>query len=62
MTVNDLLTIYLFIRKLTIIVTFLRNNLPHLSHRFRGGKGDQWKSDTDGYIYYDNLYVRQISI
>ncbi|CAF0898821.1 unnamed protein product [Adineta steineri] len=35
------------------------NNLSF--HTFRGGKGDEWKSGTDGYIYYDNLYVRQIS-
>ncbi|CAF3932615.1 unnamed protein product, partial [Rotaria sordida] len=37
----------------------LINNLSF--HTFRGGKGDEWKSGTDGYIYYDNLYVRQIS-
>ncbi|CAF0785132.1 unnamed protein product [Adineta steineri] len=35
------------------------NNLSF--HTFRGGKADEWKSGTDGYIYYDNLYVRQIS-
>ncbi|KAF5282779.1 hypothetical protein FQR65_LT02776 [Abscondita terminalis] len=30
-------------------------------HTFRGGKGNQWISGTDGYIYYDNLFVRQLS-
>ncbi|KAF5282780.1 hypothetical protein FQR65_LT02777 [Abscondita terminalis] len=37
----------------------LINNLSF--HTFRGGKGDQWMSSTDGYIYYDNLFVQQIS-
>ncbi|KAF5282781.1 hypothetical protein FQR65_LT02778 [Abscondita terminalis] len=37
----------------------LINNLSF--HTFRGGKGIQWISDTDGYIYYDNLFVQQIS-
>ncbi|CAF4211151.1 unnamed protein product [Rotaria socialis] len=36
----------------------LINNLSFAT--FRGGKEDWWKSDTNGYIYYDNLSVRQI--
>jgi hypothetical protein len=32
-----------------------------LFYSFRGGSTDQWMSGTDGYIYYDNLFVRQIS-
>ncbi|WP_207511775.1 polysaccharide lyase [Longitalea luteola] len=30
-------------------------------HTFRGGSQTYWQSSTDGYIYYDNLYVHKIS-
>lgn len=30
-------------------------------HTFRGGSQTYWQSSTDGYIYYDNLWVHKIS-
>lgn len=30
-------------------------------HSFRGGSQTYWQSSTDGYIYYDNLWVNKIS-
>ena len=61
MTVNDLSITYLFIRKYhCILFSFEIINL-RLFYRFRGGKEDEWKSGTDGYIYYNNFFVRQIS-
>ncbi|GAA0553362.1 polysaccharide lyase [Chitinophaga japonensis] len=30
-------------------------------HTFRGGSQSYWESSTDGYIYYDNLWVHKIS-
>ncbi|MCW3467662.1 polysaccharide lyase [Chitinophaga nivalis] len=30
-------------------------------HTFRGGSQTYWQSDTDGYIYYDNLTVHKIN-
>ena len=63
MIVNDSSVIYLLLRRFNVdfgfgffIKTFVLNY-----RRFRGGKEDWWKSDTNGYIYYDNLLVRQIS-
>jgi len=29
-------------------------------HTFRGGSQTYWQSDTDGYIYYDNLYWNKV--
>ncbi|CAF1047801.1 unnamed protein product [Didymodactylos carnosus] len=30
-------------------------------HSFRGGSQTYWQSTTDGYIYYDNLQIKQIA-
>ena len=60
MTVNDLSTICLFTREFHFKVLLLTPN-GCFYPRFRGGKGDEWKSNVDSYIYYNNLSVRQIS-
>ena len=38
-----------------------RRRIDHVTfHTFRGGSQDFWQSNTDGYIYYDNLVVRKL--
>ena len=61
MIVKDLLAICRLLRQFNYMATIVLKNNAVLLCRFRGGKGDQWKSDTVGYIYYDNLHIRQIS-